>query len=114
MTSRASPRCDFRLDLAVASTAYSKSIIEAGELDPERGNVNDCAVDEVLRRHNDAQDRPCVTGISGATDVSPFEEHAAVPLEDDVNCGVGAVILAMIETSSLGACGTRQAAQQPG
>lgn len=49
----------------------------------------------------DAQDRPYVTGISGATDVSTFEEHAAVPLEDDVNCGVGAVILAMIETSSL-------------
>ncbi len=23
-----------------------------GELDPERGNVNDCALDEVLRRHN--------------------------------------------------------------
>jgi len=36
----------------VPSRAYSKTIIEVGELDPERGNVNDCAVDEVLRRHN--------------------------------------------------------------
>jgi hypothetical protein len=33
--------------------AYSKSIIGVGELDPERGHVNDCAVDEVLRRHRE-------------------------------------------------------------
>jgi hypothetical protein len=36
---------------AVASRAYSKWSIGVGELDAERGNVNDCTVDEVLRRH---------------------------------------------------------------
>jgi hypothetical protein len=30
--------------------AFSKSIIGVGELAPKRGNVNDCALDEVLRR----------------------------------------------------------------
>ena len=44
-------RRGFRLDLAVASRAYSKRSMGVGQLDPERGNVNDCAVDEVLRRH---------------------------------------------------------------
>jgi hypothetical protein len=44
-------RCGFRLDLAVASRTYSKCSIGVGQLDPERGNVNDCAVDGVLRRH---------------------------------------------------------------
>jgi hypothetical protein len=39
--SRTSSRCDFRLDRAVASRAYSKSIIGVGELDPERRNFND-------------------------------------------------------------------------
>ena len=29
----------------------SKGSIGVGELDPERGNVDDCALDEVLRRH---------------------------------------------------------------
>jgi hypothetical protein len=32
--------------------AYSKSIIGVGELAPKRGNVNDCALDGVLRRDN--------------------------------------------------------------
>jgi hypothetical protein len=50
--SRTSSRSGFRLELAVASRAYSRSIIGVGELDPERGNVNDCAVNEVLRRHS--------------------------------------------------------------
>ena len=45
-------RCGFRLHLAVASRTYSKCSIGVGQLDPERGNANDCAVDEVLRRHS--------------------------------------------------------------
>jgi hypothetical protein len=48
--SRASSRCDFTLDRAVASRAYNKSIIGVGELAPKRGNVNDRALDGVLRR----------------------------------------------------------------
>ncbi|MGB8332810.1 MAG: DUF4215 domain-containing protein, partial [Polyangiales bacterium] len=47
-----SSSCDFRLDLAVASRACSKTIIGIGEPDAERRNVNDCAVDEVLRRRS--------------------------------------------------------------
>ena len=37
--------------VAVASRAYSSSVIEVGELGPKCRNVNDCALDEVLRRH---------------------------------------------------------------
>jgi hypothetical protein len=43
--STASSRCDVRLDLAVASRAYSTRSIGVGSLDPERGNVSDFAVD---------------------------------------------------------------------
>ena len=46
-------------------------------------------------------DGPVVTGVSLATDPWSFEEYASVPLGDDVNYGVGAVILALIETSGL-------------
>lgn len=45
--------------------------------------------------------RPFVTGISGPTDPWTFEEYAAVPLYDDLHFGVGAAILALIETSGL-------------
>ena len=50
-TPRASSRCGFKLDRAVASRAYSKGSIGWAQPDPERGNVNDCAVDGILRRH---------------------------------------------------------------
>lgn len=36
-----------------------------GELDPERGNVNDCAVNEVLRRHNLQGVLPLFKGAGG-------------------------------------------------
>lgn len=49
--SRASSRRDLRLDLAVASRAQSKSIVRVSELDPKHENVNDCALDGVLRRN---------------------------------------------------------------
>ncbi len=44
---------------------------------------------------------PVVTGISGPTTADKYEEYARVPLEDDLGYGVGAVILALIETSGL-------------
>ena len=50
--------------------AFSKSIIGVGELAPKRGNVNDCALDEVLRR-----DR----GKGGV----PYRLHEAVALMTD-------------------------------
>jgi len=50
---------------------------------------------------NDAEGRPVVTGISGPTTAGSFKKYAAVPLQDDVHYGVGAVILALIEVSGL-------------
>jgi unsaturated rhamnogalacturonyl hydrolase len=47
----------------------------------------------------DEQGRPVVTGISLGTDPGDFENYANVNLADDVNYGVGAAILALIETS---------------
>lgn len=49
----------------------------------------------------DDQGRPVVTDISGPTTVGRFKDYAAVDLEDDISYGVGAVILALIETSGL-------------
>jgi len=51
---RASSRCRFRPDLALARRAYSKGSMGVAELDPERGNINDGPVDGVLRRHRDS------------------------------------------------------------
>lgn len=47
----------------------------------------------------DDQDRPVVTGISGPTTVGELKDYAAVDLGEDISYGVGAVILALIETS---------------
>lgn len=44
---------------------------------------------------------PVVTGISGPTSADKYEEYARVPLEDDLAYGVGATLLALIETSGL-------------
>jgi len=49
----------------------------------------------------DQNGRPFVTGISGGTEPSTFEVYVGVPVQDDVSYGVGASILALIETSGL-------------
>lgn len=49
----------------------------------------------------DQEGRPFVTGISFGTEPSTFEGYVGVPVLDDLNYGVGAVILALIETSGL-------------
>lgn len=49
----------------------------------------------------DDQGRPYVTGISGPTGVGRFEDYAEVEVKDDLSYGVGAAILALIETSGL-------------
>ncbi len=60
------------------------------------------AVEGVKERiEPDEQGRPVVTGISLGTDPTTFEGYAIVEQRDDVNYGVGAVILALIETSGL-------------
>ena len=42
-----------------------KPIIRVGELGPKRENVNDCALDEVLRRHNLHGVLPLLMGAGG-------------------------------------------------
>ena len=49
----------------------------------------------------DEQGRPIVTGTSGPTTVGTFESYAKVELGDDIAYGVGAVIMALVETSGL-------------
>lgn len=60
------------------------------------------AMHGVLDRIETGEDgKPLVTGISGPTSADKYEEYARVPLEDDLGYGVGAVLLALIETSGL-------------
>ncbi len=49
----------------------------------------------------DAQGRPVVTGTSGPTSVGKFSDYASVPMEDDLDYGVGAVLLALVDASGL-------------
>lgn len=76
----------------------------------ERAGLADAAAKEARKRAmagvrskivNDAQGRPMVTAISGPTSVGTFQKYASVPLKDDLSYGVGAVILALIESSGL-------------
>ncbi|WP_437591212.1 glycoside hydrolase family 88/105 protein [Sorangium sp. So ce1000] len=53
------------------------------------------------RIEEDASGRPVVTGVSGPTTVGRFDDYAAVELRDDLSYGVGAVVLALVETSGL-------------
>lgn len=57
------------------------------------------AIDGKIVLDNDGL--PVVTDTSGPTGPGTFEEYAAVPLEDDIGYGAGAVILALIESSGL-------------
>ncbi len=49
----------------------------------------------------DDQDQPVVTGVSGPTSADVAEEYAKIDQVDDLGYGIGAVILALIETSGL-------------
>jgi unsaturated rhamnogalacturonyl hydrolase len=49
----------------------------------------------------DDQERPIVTRISGGTEPGTFEFYVGIEQLDDLNYGVGAVILGLIETSGL-------------
>ncbi|AUX39996.1 glycosyl hydrolase [Sorangium cellulosum] len=53
------------------------------------------------RIEEDEAGRPVVTGTSGPTSVGRLEHYAAVELRDDLSYGVGAVLLALVETSGL-------------
>ena len=53
------------------------------------------------RIEDDDTGRPVVTGISGATGVDRFKGYAGIPQKSDLPYGVGAVIMALVETSGL-------------
>jgi unsaturated rhamnogalacturonyl hydrolase len=60
------------------------------------------AMEGVRSRIVDGPDgKPVVTGVSGPTTAGTFAQYAAVKVEDDLAYGIGAVILALIETSGL-------------
>jgi len=50
---------------------------------------------------DDESGKPVVTGISGATGVDRFQGYAGIQQKDDLPFGVGAVIMALVETSGL-------------
>ncbi|HOU53647.1 MAG TPA: glycoside hydrolase family 88 protein [Myxococcota bacterium] len=59
------------------------------------------AMDGVLTRIRMDPDGPVVTGTSGPTTAGTFAQYAAVPQADDIPYGIGAVVLALLETSGL-------------
>jgi unsaturated rhamnogalacturonyl hydrolase len=73
-----------------------------GYLDEEVLPVIEKAMEGIESKIAEDDDgRPVVTGISGQTTAGNYDDYAAVPLEEDMDFGVGAVILALIETSGL-------------
>ena len=53
------------------------------------------------RIERDSQNRPVITGISGPTSVGTYEYYADLTQKDDISYGVGAVLMALVETSGL-------------
>ena len=80
-----------------AARAYRYGLLGEEELDVAKRAVEAVkgAVD------TDQEGRPFVTGISEGTGPSTFEDYVSIPVADDLNYGVGAVILALLETSGL-------------
>lgn len=72
-----------------------------GLLDPSVLPVIELAMDGIATQIIDEPAGPIVTGISGPTTVGDFEHYAAIEVGDNIHYGVGAVILALIETSGL-------------
>lgn len=64
------------------------------------------AIDDAMagikdRIQTDDEGRPVITGVSGPTGVGSFKNYASVDTIYDVPFGIGAVILALVETSGL-------------
>jgi unsaturated rhamnogalacturonyl hydrolase len=73
-----------------------------GFLDDSVGPAIASAMDGVESRIlRDASGFPYVSDISGPTTVGDFDDYHSVDLGDDISYGVGAVILALTETSGL-------------
>ena len=73
------------------------------------GLADDAVLDSIHRAMDGVRSRivigddgaPVVTGVSGPTTVGTFAEYAVIETIDDVPFGVGAVLLALLETSGL-------------
>ncbi len=63
--------------------------------------VIDAAINGLLSRVEESEDGPTITGISGPTNVGTSDYYASVPRGDDITYGVGAVLLALTESSGL-------------
>lgn len=73
-----------------------------GELDDAVLPVIARAMDGVRARiTRDVADRPVVTGTSGPTTAGTLDQYLKVGQADDIAYGIGAVLLALIETSGL-------------
>ena len=74
-----------------------------GLLDDDVLPVITRAMDGVRGRiaRDDTSNAPIVTGTSGPTTAGTVAEYLKVPLADDISYGIGAVLLALIETSGL-------------
>jgi unsaturated rhamnogalacturonyl hydrolase len=84
-----------------ASALFAYGIARAyryGILGEDERKVAQAAVKGIEQRISDGS---IVTGVSLATDPWPLQQYLDVPIADDVNYGVGAVILALLETSGL-------------
>jgi unsaturated rhamnogalacturonyl hydrolase len=87
-----------------ASALFAYGIARAyryGILGDAERKVAQKAVEGVKQMIVDNGDGLVVTGVSGTTDPWSLQMYLDVPVEDDVNYGLGAVILALIETSGL-------------
>jgi unsaturated rhamnogalacturonyl hydrolase len=78
--------------------AYRYGILGDAERRAALRVVEEVVEDRIAR---DDQNRPVVTGTSFGTDPTNLETYLSVEQADDVHYGVGAVILALIETSGL-------------
>lgn len=72
-----------------------------GYRDEAARDAIDAAMAGIMTRISDGPDGPVVSGISGPTAVGTYEYYAGVEVEDDLPFGLGAVILALVETSGL-------------
>jgi unsaturated rhamnogalacturonyl hydrolase len=69
--------------------------------DSVRGSVDAAMVGVLSRISEDGEGRPVVSGISGPTTADKLEVYLGIPVKDDLPFGIGAVILALVETSGL-------------
>ena len=90
--SRASSRCDLRLDRAVASRASSRRSIGVGDLGLKRGNVNDRAAHEVLKRHSQLYPRfPRLTSRSDMLSGDMLIDAQEIPAGSELNATVAII-----------------------